>query len=191
MLASITPLGERSRGFIWWHTATAFAIGAIGAGAAGGALVGALGALALGHSRPGLVLAIVALAAAADLAGIAPPSSRRQVNEDWLGRYRGWVYGIGFGGQLGLGVATIVTTAATYGAVALAFASASAALGGLIGASYGLVRAVSLLPGRRVADAPALMALHRRLAALRVPARRGTLALELATLATVLAVVVA
>jgi hypothetical protein len=191
MLASITPLGERSRGFTWWHTATAFAIGAIGAGLAGGALAGALGALALGRARPGLVVAIVALAAAADAAGIQPPSSGRQVNEDWLGRYRGWVYGIGFGGQLGVGVATIVTTAATYAAAALAFASGSAALGALIGGTYGLVRAASLLPGRSVGDPPALMALHQRLAALRAPAHRAAVALELGALAAVVAVVLA
>jgi hypothetical protein len=191
MLASITPLGERSRGFSWWHTAIAFAIGAIGAGAAGGALLGALGGLVLGHPRPEPVVAIVALAAVADATGVALPTSRRQVNEDWLRRYRGWVYGVGFGGQLGVGVATIVTTAATYAAVALAFASGSAALGALIGATYGLVRAASLLPGRGVGDPAALMALHRRLAALRAPAQRAAVALELGALAAVLAVALA
>jgi hypothetical protein len=117
------------------------------------------------------------------------PSSRRQVNEDWLGRYRGWVYGVGFGGQLGVGVATIVTTAATYATAALAFAAGSAALGALIGGTYGSVRALSLLPGRRVSDAPALMRLHQRFAALQAPARRATVALELAALAVVAVVV--
>jgi hypothetical protein len=189
MLASITPLGERSRGFVWWHTATAFAIGAIGAGAAGGALLGALGALLIDRPRAGLVLAIVALAAAADLLGVRLPSGRRQVNEDWLGRYRGWVYGIGFGGQLGVGVATIVTTAATYATVALTFAGGSAALGALVGGTYGLVRAAALLPGRRVADAPALMRLHQRLVALRAPAQRVAVAVELAAVAVVVAAV--
>src|SRR4051794_32336867 len=188
MLASITPLGERSRGFTWWHTATAFAVGAIGAGLGIGVLLGALGALLLGEPRPGIVLAIVALAALADLAGLRPPSSRRQVNENWLGRYRGWVYGVGYGGQLGVGVATIVTTAATYAALALAFVCGSPSLGALIGGTYGAVRAASLLQARGVADTSALMALHRRLLALRRPVRRGTLALELLALAAVAAV---
>ena len=189
MLASITPLGERSRGFTWWHTAVAFAFGAVGGGLAAGALLGALGGLVVGRPRPALVVAIVALAAAVDVAGVRPPSSRRQVNEDWLGRYRGWVYGVGFGGQLGVGVATIVTTAATYATLAVAFASGSAGVGALIGGTYGLVRAASLLPGRGVADPVALMALHRRFLALRAPARRGAVALELAALATVVAAV--
>jgi hypothetical protein len=189
MLASITPLGERSRGFVWWHTAAAFAIGAIGAGAAGGALLGALGSLLLDRPHSGLVLAIVAAAVGADLAGLRPPSSRRQVNEDWLGRYRGGVYGVGFGGQLGVGVATIVTTAATYATVALAFVSGSAALGALIGGAYGVVRAASLLPGSAVTDPAALMRLHKRSLALRAPARRAALAVELAALAAVVAAV--
>jgi hypothetical protein len=190
MLASITPLGERSRGFTWWHTALAFAVGAIAAGAAGGALLGLLGSLVVGGARPVLVLAIVAAAAAVDIAGLQPPSSRRQVNEDWLGRYRGWVYGVGFGGQLGVGVATIVTTAATYATVALAFAAGSPALGALIGGTYGVVRAAALLAGRRVADTAGLMGLHQRLLAVRAPARRATVALELAALVAVVALVI-
>ena len=190
MLASITPLGERSRGFVWWHTAAAFAVGAIGAGGAGGALLGALGSLLLDRPHAGLVLAIVAAAVVADLAGLRPPSSRRQVNEDWLGRYRGWVYGVGFGGQLGVGVATIVTTAATYAAVALAFVSGSAGLGALIGGVYGVVRAASLLPGSAVTDPAALMRLHQRFLALRAPARRVAVAVELAALAAVVTAVV-
>ena len=36
---------------------------------------------------------------------------RRQVNEDWLVAYRSWVYGAGFGLQLGAAVATVVNTA--------------------------------------------------------------------------------
>ena len=32
MLASITPLGERSRGFAWGWTASAFAVGAVASG---------------------------------------------------------------------------------------------------------------------------------------------------------------
>ncbi|MGH2874056.1 MAG: methylamine utilization protein MauF, partial [Solirubrobacteraceae bacterium] len=43
MLASLTPIGERSRGFSWRVTASAFAVGAIGGGVAGGAALGAIG----------------------------------------------------------------------------------------------------------------------------------------------------
>ena len=45
------------------------------------------------------------------------PGPRRQVNERWLDEYRGWVYGLGFGAQLGLGVSTVVSSAATYVAI--------------------------------------------------------------------------
>ena len=60
--------------------------------------------------------AVALIGVALDLgwAGLRLPTVRRQVNEDWLHRYRGGVYGFGFGFQLGLGVATIVTTAAVY-----------------------------------------------------------------------------
>src|ERR1019366_9178078 len=118
MLASITPFGERSRGFSCHVTATAFAVGAIGTGGLAGAALGTIGSLLRGGSASrGLALSVVLVAIARF--GATPlrgplPSSRRQVNEGWLARYRGWVYGIGFGAQLGVGVATIVTSAAIY-----------------------------------------------------------------------------
>lgn len=92
MLASIAPLGERSRGFSWNVTATAFAIGA----------------------------------------------------------------------QLGVGVATIVTSAAIYATAAVAFLCGDPAIGAAIGAVFGLVRAMSLLPARGVRDSESLVELHRR-----------------------------
>ena len=42
------------------------------------------------------------------------------MNEEWLTSYRGWVYGAGFGAQLGTGVVTIVTSPIVYGVVLLA-----------------------------------------------------------------------
>ena len=60
MLASITPLGERSRGFSWHVTVTAFAVGALGAGALAGAALGTIGSLLPGGSAwRGLALAAV------------------------------------------------------------------------------------------------------------------------------------
>ena len=55
------------------------------------------------------------LAAARSIRGCSafgPPFLRRQVNEDWLTNYRPWVYGGGFGWQIGAGVTTYVMTAA-------------------------------------------------------------------------------
>src|ERR1039458_3408232 len=125
MLASITPLGERSRGFSWSVTATAFAIGAVTAGAAAGAAVAAVGSLLPAGTawRTGALLVALAVAVAYDASPLRSrlPTSRRQVNEDWLTRYRGWVYGVAFGAQLGVAVGTLVTPAAIYAKGAVAF----------------------------------------------------------------------
>src|SRR5687768_2664330 len=113
MLSSITPLGERGRQRRWGATVTAYAVGSVAAGASLGAL---LGLVPEPPARAALVVLAVACALAAllDLRPALLPTIRRQVNEDWLGVYRGWVCGAGFGLQLGLGVVTIVTTAAVY-----------------------------------------------------------------------------
>jgi hypothetical protein len=89
------------------------------------------------------------------------PSWPRQVNEDWLGEYRGWVYGIGFGVQLGLGVVTIVTTASVYVTWTAALLSASAGLGAAVGAAFGLARALPVLAGARVRTPAAIGARGR------------------------------
>src|SRR5438270_9310626 len=120
MLASITPLGERGRGATWAITVTAFLAGATAAGAAAGALLGAVGGTALAgagsHARLAAMAAALAMALALDLRPKGPPGPHRQVNERWLDEFRGWLYGLGFGAQLGLGVTTVVSSAATYAA---------------------------------------------------------------------------
>jgi hypothetical protein len=190
MLASITPLGERSRGSSWNVTATAFVIGAAAAGGLAGAALGALGSLLPGgeHAR---AVALAAVLAAALLFDATPlrrrlPSTRRQVNEDWLGRYRGWVYGIGFGAQLGVGVVTIVSTAMVYAAVACALLCPSVAACALVGVCFGTVRGVSLLPARRARDPGSLVALHRRVQELERSVRTVATWLELLALVAVL-----
>src|SRR5664279_4029954 len=117
MLASVTPLGERSRGFSWPLTATSFGLAALAAGVTAGGLAGAVGSLApAGDWRSVILLAALLVAVGCDATALRRrlPSTRRQVNEDWLRRYRGWVYGAAFGGQLGVGLVTIVTSAAVY-----------------------------------------------------------------------------
>ena len=114
MLSSITPLGERGRHNRFAVTATAFVVGAMAGGAALGTLAGFAGSLL--PARPAavdaLLVALLALAGAwFDTRHV--PSIKRQVNEDWLGRYRGWVYGFGFGAQLGFGLVTVVTLSRT------------------------------------------------------------------------------
>jgi len=190
MLASITPLGERSRGFSWNVTATAFAIGAIVAGAAAGAGVAAFGSLLPAGTAWRAIALLVALGVAL-LYDATPlrgrlPTTRRQVNEDWLTRYRGWVYGVAFGAQLGVGVATIVTSAAIYATGVVVFLCGDPAVGAAIGAVFGVVRAMSLLPARGARDGESLAALHRRLGALELYVRRATPVVELLLVALVI-----
>jgi MFS family permease len=179
MLSSIHPLGERARHNRWGVTAAAYLLGSALAGALGGALLGAAGVAVrlVWHPSRGVALGI---AAAACLLGAATdlglrywrlPTIRRQVNEDWLNRYRGWVYGFGFGAQLGLGVVTIVTTATVYVAAlfavlvgAVATTATSVGLGAAVGTSFGVSRALPLLLLVRVNNPEQLRSGHRRLA---------------------------
>src|SRR4051794_4978756 len=192
MLGSITPLGERSRGRRWGITVTAFALAAVAAGAGLGAALGAAGGFVAvsATARTELLGLVVAGAVVADVVpGMHTPGPRRQVNESWLHRYRGWVYGAGFGLQLGLGVATIVSTAAVYATGAAAFLAGSAAAGAAVGAAFGLARAATLLAAGGVDEPRALAVLDRRLDSWERPARLAALAAEAALIAV--AVVVA
>jgi sulfite exporter TauE/SafE len=192
MLGSITPLGERSRGRRWGITVTAFAVGAVGAGAALGALLGAAGSLApLSRAAALAALAVVlALAVVVDAApGLHAPGPTRQVNEDWLHRYRGWAYGAGFGVQLGLGVTTIVSTAAVYATGAAAVLTGSAAAGALVGGAFGAARAATLLGSARVRGPRGLAVLDRRLEEWERPARAAAILAQAGLAALALALV--
>ncbi len=187
MLTSITPLGERGRGNRWAVTTTAYAAGCLLGGATTGVVLGALGAVL--PDLPALLLAglVCLLAAAVDLAPVRVPSGRRQVDEDWLTRYRGWVYGLGFGYQLGLGVVTVVTSAATYALLALALLTQSAAAGLLLGAVFGLTRALPALRLRRATSTADLRAFAGRLERQAPAAARATAAVLAAGGAVLLA----
>ena len=132
MLASLTPVAERARGSSWRVTVTAFGIGAVAAGACGGALLGAAGSLLPGSTWRGPALvAVLCVALTVDATALRRrlPLTKRQVNEDWMTRYRGWVYGLGFGAQLGLGFVTLVACAAIYATFAVELLSGSRADG--------------------------------------------------------------
>src|SRR3954453_7887018 len=142
MLTSISPLGERARGNRWSVTVAAYLLGSLVGGAAVGGLLGLAGELLL-QPLP-LVGAVVCIGAAiADLAGLLP-RGRRQVDEAWLNSYRGWVYGFGFGAQLGAGVVTIVSTASVYVTFAACWLAGAALPGLAIGAAFGAARAATL-----------------------------------------------
>jgi hypothetical protein len=185
MLASITPLGERGRRRRWGTTVTAHVTGSALGGAATGALVGTVGWLLLRRvsweGRTALLAAVLAAGLLLDLAGTVP-GPRRQVDESWLDRYRGWVYGAGFGFQLGAGIVTIVSASAVYVVFGAAIASASPAAGAAIGAVAGLLRGATLLAAARVRTPEQLMRFHVRMRAWREPARVAGLAVQCALL---------
>lgn len=152
MLASINPLGERARNMRWGRTVGWYTAGSTAGGLVIGGSAGLLGAglravfVPSGAAVAGIAASLCILGVGLDLglAGVRLPTVRRQVNEDWLARYRGWVYGGGFGFQLGLGVATIVTTSTVYVALALAVLAGSLPAGLAIGGAFGLVRALPI-----------------------------------------------
>jgi hypothetical protein len=188
MLTSITPLGERGRANRWGLTTTAYIVASVLAGSALGAVLGAIG----GVAHPPRTAALIALAVAAVVAALAdaadrrPPSWRRQVDENWLSTYRGWVYGAGYGGQLGLGVVTIVTSATMYAVLAAEVLAGSAGGGALLGLAFGLARALPLLLAGRVHSTAQLASLHAAVVGAAARVRWGAVAVCLAVAATAL-----
>jgi hypothetical protein len=178
-------------------TVASYLSGSVVAGVAMGGLLGLAGAgleAVVGDSGAWVVVVVAAAGlggAALDLGvgGLRVPSALpRQVNDQWLTRYRGWVYGAGFGFQLGLGVATFVTTAAVYGTWLVAFLSASPLIGVAIGAAFGGARSAVILIMARVDDRVALAAVHRRIAAWAGAARRAAAGAQVALALVVIGV---
>lgn len=187
MLSQLTPVGEASRGYRYRTTACWFIAGAVVGGAMLGGVMAALAAAvsAVGATlttRLGIAAGLAVLAAAVDsgVFGIAPPFFKRQVNEYWLGRYRAWVYGGGFGWQIGTGVTTYIMTAAVF--LTIAFGALTAGpIGALaIGVSFGLARGLAVLLTARLRSTAELFALHRRFDALAEPVRRAVIGVQLA-----------
>ena len=169
MLATVTPLAERGRGHRYRSTAAWFIAG----GTVGGATLGvvmaglALGVRAASPSTTALaivagVVAVVAAASDTRFGGFHLPFHSRQVNERWLDQFRPWVYGAGFGWQIGAGVVTYIKTAALYLMIALAALTTSPAIALAVGALFGLVRGLAVLLGRGITTPTALAAFHRR-----------------------------
>jgi hypothetical protein len=169
MLATITPLAEQARGHRYRSTAAWFVVGAVAGGASLGLCLAVLAAAvgAAGASGTTLVTiagaaAVVAAAADARLAGFRLPFHRRQVNEQWLDQFRPWVYGFGFGWQIGTGLVTYIKTSAVYLMVALAALTGDPWLALSVGVLFGLVRGLAVLLGRGITSATALARFHRR-----------------------------
>ncbi len=71
-----------------------------------------------------------------------------------------WVYGAGFGWQIGFGVATYIMTAGVFLTIGLAILGASPASAVAIGAMFGLARGCAVFIGRSATTPAALAAVH-------------------------------
>jgi hypothetical protein len=193
MLSSITPMAEAGRGNRFSVTAAWFVVGGILGGlslgviaAGGAALVDVTGAS--DATRWGIAAIVAVATAGIDLGafGIELPIFKRQVNDAWLRRYRSWVYGAGFGWQIGFGVATYIMTAGVFLTIALAVLGASPVAAVAIGATFGIVRGSAVLIGRNATTPAALGEVHAWLDAKAALSRAAALVVQLVA-ATVLA----
>lgn len=186
MLSTITPMGEASRGNRFRTTATWFILGAtlggavLGVGAAVlAAIVGVIGLSETAALALVVVLCILAAAADAGLFGFHVPYHRRQVNELWLDDYRAWVYGAGFGFQIGLGLATYIMSSAVVLLVALGVLTGNPIAALVVGTLFGLVRGFGVLPGARLTSPAKLADFHVRFDARGVQSLHLVIAVEL------------
>ncbi|MGQ0824023.1 MAG: hypothetical protein ACT4OX_03145 [Actinomycetota bacterium] len=169
MLSTVTPLAERGRAHRYGVTASWFILGGIAGGATlglGTALVAWL--VAAADPAPAVIGAVVVLAAMIAIAsdtnwlGFRLPAHTRQVDDAWLARYRAWVYGIGFGWQIGIGLATYIMTAGVYLLIVGSALAASPFLAFAIGVVFGAVRGLAVLLSARISTPAGLFAFHRR-----------------------------
>ena len=170
MLSTITPFGERARRHRYGVTAAWFMVGAVLGGATLGGVGAGLAAL-VGGAAPGrpVVLGIAAAVAVAgamvDAGVFGPvlPLIRRQVDDRWLGRYRPWVYGVGFGWQIGVGFATYLMTAGVVAVTLFGGLSGSVGVAFGLGVLFGAARGSTVFLTARAGTPAGLRALHVRL----------------------------
>jgi hypothetical protein len=105
------------------------------------------------------------------------------VNERWLDQFRPWVYGAGFGWQIGTGLATYIVTAGVYLMVLLTALIGNGWLAIGVGALFGLVRGLSVFLGRRITSTEGLRTFHQWFSDLGPKVRRATVATEVAVVA--------
>jgi hypothetical protein len=195
MLSTLTPHGERSRGHSYRDTAGWFVAGATVGGACLGGLMAAGAALVRASGLSGDsrlwaagAAALVAALSDAGLVGWQLPVHHRQVNERWLDEFRPWVYGAGFGWQIGAGLVTYVTSAAVYLLVVLGVLCGSPVAALALGVAFGLLRGLAVLLTARVSSTDALLAFHRRFEAARPLAERAVRVAELGVVVAAAAV---
>jgi hypothetical protein len=158
------PAPPRGAGVRYGAWALAWVAGHVAGGAALGAALGWAGSgLSPGGRLAGLgMLGLGCLAGAMHQFGVVRlplPQLPRQVPRGWMGRLPWDVVAVGYGLQLGCGVATRIKVATTYAVLGCCFLSGSAAAGGLVLGLFGAARAaLPVAVGPRVADPAASLA---------------------------------
>ena len=185
MLSQITPMAEAGRQQKFARTAGWFIAGAMLGGAMLGGLiaVGAMVSSELSRTTSIALVGMFSLVAAAidaNVFGFGPPFLTRQVNEEWLSKYRAWIYGGGFGWQIGAGITTYVMTAAVPLMMVIGALTGNAWAAFAIGAGFGLARGLAVLMGARLHTPAALIAFHRRFDAWGEPVRQAVIFVQLA-----------
>lgn len=184
MLSSIHPFGERSRNNSFARTALAHVLGSVLGGTMLGVVAGLIGVAITAMVSPSetvrtvivLIAALAALALEATSRERLLPTRTRQVNENWIQSYRGWVYGGGFGAELGFGISTIITTTLVHLMVVAMLLVGSFPLAIAIGTTFGFVRGATVLAARNVDSPEGLRHFHQRLDQLRTRSRNGAVA---------------
>lgn len=165
MLSSLNPMGERARGQRWAVTVVSFTVGSLAGGALVGLVLGTVGLLVPVETTAVVAVLVAGSVAAiiADLVGPTPPSLRRQVDRTWMTSFRGWVYGLGYGAQLGSGVTTYISSWTTWLMLVAMLLAPDPRVALLLGTAHGLVRGLSVWTTARVHDPGTLRAHHQRL----------------------------
>ncbi|MFT7473447.1 MAG: hypothetical protein ACI81L_000362 [Verrucomicrobiales bacterium] len=184
MLSSIHPFGERSRNNSFRRTASAHIAGGALGGLTLGAVVGSLGWLVTTLLSPSnqvrtiivMGAALIALALEATNRERSLPTRTRQVNENWIQSYRGWVYGSGFGAELGFGISTIITTSLVHLLVIAMLLVGSLPESLLLGAAFGTARSATVLAARKIDSPERLRLFHQQLHSLRSRSRSAAVA---------------
>ena len=182
MLSTITPMAEAGRGHSFRSTSVWFVIGSVLGGLTLGGLMGGIALVVGGLGATAMwIVAVASLVAAASdgrLGGFHLPGHDRQVNERWLDRYRSWVYGAGFGWQIGVGLATYIMTAGLYLLILMGALSNSFWAALVLGAVFGLVRGLAVYLAAGLDSGERLLAFHARFEQWREPVRQSMIAVQ-------------
>jgi hypothetical protein len=173
---------ERGRNRKWLRLFVGYVVGSAAGGAATGAIAGLIGVVITLSTTVRLAAAAVVVVTAfgADAMGWSANAFglRRQVQEEWRYRYRPFVTGVGYGVQLGTGFATLVGSFSMIAWVVLAMLTGSLPYALAVGVVFGVARALTLAPARRITDRAALTAYMTAHDARRREATRSMMGLE-------------